>query len=285
MSIPGEQNSPSQYPPGNWRLIKTEPAPGSWNMAVDEAILEAARESRVPPTLRLYAWQPACLSLGYAQRISDVDLDALTTRGWDLVRRPTGGRAILHIDELTYSVTGPDHEPRLSGDIVSSYQRLSEAILAALQNLELAVQALPHQNAERGMNGLPVCFEIPSNYEITIGGKKLVGSAQARKQGGVLQHGTLPLFGDLTRITEVLTFEDDLARQVAASRLLERASTVETALEHTVSWETAATAFARSFSDKLNITFEESDLTPAELERTKVLETDKYGNREWTKTR
>jgi lipoate-protein ligase A len=285
MSLPSRQYSLSQLPPATWRLIKSEPAAGSWNMAVDEAILEAAREGRVPPTLRLYAWQPACLSLGYAQHISDVDLAALKARGWDLVRRPTGGRAILHTDELTYSVTGPENEPRLSGDIVSSYQRLSAAILAALQSLELGVQALPHQKAERGLNGQPVCFEIPSNYEITIGGKKLVGSAQARKKGGVLQHGTLPLYGDLTRITQVLTFEDDQARQVAASRLLERASTVEAALGHPVSWEDAAEVFTSSFAGKLNLTFEENKLTPAELERAEELETEKYSNPEWSETR
>jgi lipoate-protein ligase A len=254
-------------------------------MSVDEAILEAAREERVPPTLRLYAWEPACISLGYAQEISDVDLDKLDARGWEIVRRPTGGRAILHTEELTYSVTGPEKDPRLGGDILSSYQRLSMAILTALESLELAVQAQPKELVQKGPMTEPVCFEIPSNYEITINGKKLVGSAQARKKGGVLQHGTLPLYGDLTRITDVLVFEDQEHRAFAAERLLQRASTVESALGHPVTWGQAAEAFETGFSRTLNLTFEAGELTPEEVDRAKELEEIKYRNLEWIENR
>jgi lipoate-protein ligase A len=95
----------------SWRLLVTPPARGAWNMAVDEAILEAVGRGASLPTLRLYAWEPACLSLGYAQPIGDVDQPRLRARGWDLVRRPTGGRAVLHTDELTYSVIAPPGEP------------------------------------------------------------------------------------------------------------------------------------------------------------------------------
>ncbi|MEJ2486788.1 MAG: lipoate--protein ligase family protein, partial [Anaerolineales bacterium] len=189
----------NQGKPNLWRLLLTPEAPGAWNMAVDEAILEAATHREVLPTLRLYAWNPPCLSLGYAQPISDVDESRLEKFGWDLVRRPTGGRAILHTDELTYSVCGPEDEPVLAGDILSSYKRLSSAILAAIEQIGISVQALPQEKNANSKSPEPVCFEVPSNYEITADGKKLVGSAQARRQGGVLQHGTLPLYGDLTR--------------------------------------------------------------------------------------
>ena len=91
--------------PNQWRLIIDQPASGSWNMAVDDALLEAAQGDGYLPTLRLYSWNPPCLSLGHAQHIREVDREALRKMGWDLVRRPTGGRAILHIDELTYSIT------------------------------------------------------------------------------------------------------------------------------------------------------------------------------------
>ena len=114
-----------------WRVMLTPPAPGPWNMALDEAILEGVGKKEVLPTLRLYAWQPACLSLGYAQSAKDVDQDQLHTCGWDLVRRPTGGRAILHTDELTYSVIAPLHEPRVYGNILESYRHLSMALLSA----------------------------------------------------------------------------------------------------------------------------------------------------------
>ena len=195
--------------PATWRLIRSVPAHGAWNMAVDEAILESTSHGINPPTLRLYSWAPPCLSLGYAQPASDVDLTALEVHGWDLVRRPTGGRAILHTDELTYSVCGPETDPVLAGDILSSYQRLSSAILSALQQIGLGVQALPKEKDDANTQPEPICFEVPSNYEITINGKKLVGSAQSRRKGGVLQHGTLPLTGDLARITQALNFPDE----------------------------------------------------------------------------
>jgi lipoate-protein ligase A len=103
-----------------WRCLFTPPARGAWNMAVDEAILETAGRGESLPTLRLYAWEPACLSLGYAQSCQDVDRARLQERGWEVVRRATGGRAILHVDELTYSVTAPPNEPRVlcSGELL-----------------------------------------------------------------------------------------------------------------------------------------------------------------------
>lgn len=98
-----------------WRLVLTEPTDGPMNMATDQAIMEAVAEGRVPPTLRFFAWQPPCLSLGYTQPIADVDREQLAVRGWDLVRRMTGGRAILHTDELTYSVTVRADDPIVAG--------------------------------------------------------------------------------------------------------------------------------------------------------------------------
>lgn len=268
--------------PLHWRLIHTAPAPGSWNMAVDEAILEAATNGNVPPTLRLYAWNPPCLSIGYAQSITDVELDRLQANGWDLVRRPTGGRAILHTDELTYSVSGPDDDPVLAGDILSSYRRISAAILAALGHIGLGVQVQPKESTSPGKQPAPVCFEVPSNYEITADGKKLVGSAQARRKGGVLQHGTLPLYGDLTRIVQALVFPDEASRQTAAERLLARATTVEAALGKKVSWDVAAKAFAQAFPTTLNLELTPAELTPAELARADELLAEKYANTAWT---
>ncbi|MBE3142499.1 MAG: lipoate--protein ligase family protein, partial [Planctomycetes bacterium] len=115
--------------PSTWRLILTEPAHGDWNMAVDEAILESVGRRVVLPTLRLFSWQPPCLSLGYAQSFADVDCAATIERGWEIVRRPTGGRAILHTDELTYSVIAPLNEPLVKGSIIESYQRISQVLL------------------------------------------------------------------------------------------------------------------------------------------------------------
>ncbi|MGE5251838.1 MAG: biotin/lipoate A/B protein ligase family protein, partial [Bacteroidota bacterium] len=226
-----------------WRLVRSPAGRGAWNMAVDEAMLEHIYRGESLPTLRLYAWEPPCLSLGHAQPFADVDPDRLQARGWDLVRRPTGGRAILHTDELTYSVSAAPDEPLVRGTVLESYNRISRALSCAVQELGLTVEIEEHTAAAAHPSQNPVCFEVPSSYEITVGGKKLIGSAQARKKEGVLQHGSLPLTGDLRRITEVLRFANEPEREAAAERLLRRATTVETVLGRSLSWETATGAF------------------------------------------
>ena len=264
-----------------WRLITTDPAPGSWNMAVDEAILEHAGRGDVLPTLRLYAWNPPCLSLGHAQPFADVDTVRFQSNGWEVVRRVTGGRAILHTDELTYSVTGPVDEPNLAGTVLESYNRLAGALLGAVQDLSLPVE-MKEGKAESNGEPNPVCFEVPSTYEITVDGKKLIGSAQARRKEGVLQHGSLPLTGDLSRIVQALAFADESARERAAQRLLERATTVESVLGREVAWETAAQAFVRAFEAQLGLEFEMGELTESELARAEELVSEKYAHPSWT---
>lgn len=264
-----------------WRLLLTPPARGAWNMAVDEAILEAVGRCDSPPTLRLYAWEPPCLSLGYAQPLSDVDLPRLQARGWDLVRRPTGGRAILHTDELTYSVTAPPDEPRLSGTLLESYNRLAAALLRALHILGLPAEMQSKEVPSLGaVNTNPVCFEVPSVYEITVGGKKLVGSAQARRREGILQHGTLPLTGDLTRILQVLVFPDEESRRRAAARLLQRATTVEGFLGRKISWDGAVQAFVTAFGEVLSLDLQAGELSAAEHRRAQELVEKKYAHPE-----
>jgi lipoate-protein ligase A len=264
-----------------WRLLITPPARGSWNMAVDEAILEHLGRGESLPTLRLYAWDPACLSLGHSQPFADVDGTRLAERGWEVVRRATGGRAILHTDELTYSVTGNAEDPVLAGGVLESYSRIAQALFLALKSLGLPVEVKEGKSNDPAVPN-PVCFEVPSTYEITVGGKKLIGSAQARKKEGVLQHGSLPLTGDLTRICQALVFENEAARENAAQRLLTRATTVESVLERTISWDTAAQAFIHAFETQLGLCFERGDLSETEIGRAEELVHEKYGHFSWT---
>jgi lipoate-protein ligase A len=266
-----------------WRLIISPPAHGAWNMAVDEAILEATVTRTVSPTLRFYAWHPPCLSLGYAQPASDADLVRVSANGWDIVRRLTGGRAILHTDELTYAVIGPQEEPRLTGSVLESYQRLSLALLNGLKLLGIPAEAKSQPPLPTGRDPIgPVCFEVPSNYEITVNGRKLIGSAQARRMKGVLQHGTLPLYGDIGRITQALAFEDDLERERSADRLHNRASTVENILGGRVEWLQAAQTFIQAFESALNIQLTRAELTSGERDRATQLAQEKYSHLGWT---
>ena len=264
-----------------WRLLITLPARGAWNMALDESILEHIGRGESIPTLRLYAWEPACLSLGHAQPFADVDTERLKQSGWEVVRRATGGRAILHTDEITYSVIAPNNEPRVAGTVLESYNRLAQVLLLAVKELDLPVE-MKEGKAENGSTLNPVCFEVPSTYEITVDGKKLIGSAQARKREGVLQHGSLPLTGDLTRICQVLTFENESARTRATQRLLTRAATVESALGREVSWETATQAFIHAFEAQLGLSLQRGELSPSESKRTDELVKSKYDHPSWT---
>lgn len=252
-------------------------------MAVDEAILEHIGRGASSPTLRLYAWDPPCLSLGHAQPFADVDVFRLRQQGWEVVRRATGGRAILHTDEVTYSVIAPLDEPRVAGSILESYNRLAQALLLAVKKLGLPVEMKEDVSHASSMTyNNPVCFEVPSTYEITVNGKKLIGSAQARRKEGVLQHGSLPLTGDLTRICQALVFESETARENASKRLLERATTVASALGRPVSWEEAAQAFIRAFELQLGICLERGGLSESESKRADELMSEKYNHASWT---
>lgn len=258
-------------------------------MAIDAAILEKVIEGKAPPTLRFYDWDPACFSLGFAQSFSDVDEEARLERGWDLVRRPTGGRAILHTDELTYSVIGPSDEPRLAGGVLESYRRLSEGLMHSLKLLGLPVEQHPMHGVENQRLGNelgdadnPVCFEVPSDYEITLHGKKIIGSAQARRKGGVLQHGSLPLFGDIARITEILRYPSEERRQAAAARVRARAATVEEGLSRQVTFSEAADAFVRGFAEALNIEFMDGELSAEEESATERWQAERYAAPAWT---
>ena len=264
-----------------WRLLITPPARGAWNMALDEAILEHAGRGASLPSLRLYAWAPACLSLGRAQPFADVDTVRLETHNWEVVRRATGGRAILHTDELTYSISAPADEPQLAGTLLESYNRLAGALLMAMRDLGLPVEMKAGQT-ESNATLNPVCFEESSAYEIIIDGKKLIGSAQARRKGSVLQHGSLPLSGDLTRICQALAFPDESAREAAMQRLLARAATVESVLGRETAWETAAQAFVQAFEAQLGLKLEAGELSESELARAKELVNEKYAHPSWT---
>ncbi len=252
-------------------------------MALDESLLKSVAENHTPPTLRLYCWEPATLSLGFAQPAADVDVEKLQANKWDLVRRPTGGRAILHVDELTYSLTAAADDPLLSGDLLESYRKISRALLAGLSKLRVtATGDATYENSTSGMIKNPVCFETPSNYEITSGGKKLIGSAQARKYGGILQHGTLPIHGEITRITRALKFASEHDRASAAAKLTAHAVTLESVLSTIPDWLTVAGAIIKGFSETFEISFIESQPDPAEIEYANQLMAEKYLSDTWT---
>lgn len=269
-------------PRGPWRVIRHAAAPGPYNMAVDEAIAQAVAARLVPPTLRFYAWDPPCVSLGRNQPVKGVDLARIAERGYGIVRRPTGGRAILHTDEMTYSmIASPDH-PLMHGYVLDSYLRISHGLVAGLRRMGIAAEEAPGTN-RAGPDVSAACFEVPSAYEIVAHGKKILGSAQARRSTSVLQHGSLPLEGDLTRVVDCLAFDDEAARQALRASLRDHAATVYELTGRHVSQDEAVEAMVAGMADALQIELVPDELTEEELAWTGALLRDRYANDEWTR--
>ncbi|HEX8359088.1 MAG TPA: lipoate--protein ligase family protein, partial [Longimicrobium sp.] len=185
----------------NWRLIDTPPAAGAWNMALDEALAESVAEGGAP-VLRFYRWSPPCLSLGRNQPAAGMyDLEAIRERGWDVVRRPTGGRAVLHHRELTYCVALPD---TLLGSPREAYTAINRAIVAGLRRLGVDAAVQGDTGRRAPVPSLAPCFAEPVQGEVVAGGRKLVGSAQRRMGSVLLQHGSLPLEDDQGAVAALL---------------------------------------------------------------------------------
>jgi len=266
----------------DYRLIISPPATGSWNMAADEAILDSIGMNESLPTIRLFAWDPPCLSLGYAQSINDVDKAALAENGWGLVRRMTGGRAILHADELTYSIIAPHDEPLVTGNLLESYQRIARGLLRTLELMGIKGEINKAPVNVNSYTPGQVCFVVPSAFEITFRGKKLIGSAQARRKHGVLQHGSLPMGGDLGRIIKVLSFTDGSDRNKSLGKLMDHATNLEMITGLRLSWETAATAFIEAFKSELGLKLTPGELSLKESEKIVKLMRSKYSLSSWT---
>lgn len=270
MTSPGQPSgapapaASAMYPLAEWRLlVESEPHDGAWNMALDEALMNLVAEGASLPVLRLYQWSPPCLSLGRRQPLAGVDAARLRADGYDLVRRETGGWAILHTDELTYSVTLTPDDPRANGPILDAYRKLSQGLVEGLALLGVNADMKP-ASASGTHNLSAACFEVPSAYEITVGGRKLIGSAQARPNGRVLQHGSLPLRGDIARVTRYLTFADDTARETLAGQLQAHAATLREVAGRDIPFTEAAEAISQGFGRALRLSLQPSALTARE---------------------
>jgi lipoate-protein ligase A len=264
-----------------WRLLRHSAATGAENMAVDEAITQAIAAGLVPPTLRFYAWEPPCVSLGRNQAARGVDLTRCAHHGYEVVRRPTGGRAILHTDEMTYSIVASPEHRLMQGYVLDSYLRISHGLVAGLRRLGIDAEEAPGTN-RAGPDVSAACFEVPSAYEIVAGGRKILGSAQARRSTSVLQHGSLPLVGDLTRVVDCLAFDDETEREALRASLAGHAATVEELLGRVVTYDEAVNAMAAGIEDALEIDLIAADLTDQECTWTRELMRDKYQHDSWT---
>ena len=271
-----------------WRLVRSGFADACENMAVDEALMLSCAEGASPPTLRLYGWRPPGVSLGYFQPVDDqIDQAECARRGYTLVRRPTGGRAILHDDEVTYSVTGRQSDIPGGEKVISSYREISRGIEAALQRIGIAAEMArqrrrgtetPRYNDGNGGRAAPAaCFAKAARSDMTVDGRKIVGSAQARRHGAILQHGSIPLRVSVADAAAVMAPDGR-----ACLALADAAISVSDAVGRDVTFEEMCGALAAGFEEGLHVTLVPGELTPEERERVAHLRETKYGTDAWT---
>jgi lipoate-protein ligase A len=289
--------STDNLPVDSWRLMPGFGLSGPDNMAVDEALLESVIRGGAP-VVRFYTWQPATLSLGVNQPVGEVDPAECARRGFGLVRRITGGRAVLHQHELTYSVIGRENDPRVSGGVIESYRKISAALVAGFQSLGADVQlAAPNRaliralaesrrhatlNEEAESSHGAVCFDAASAYELTASGRKLVGSAQARRGGALLQHGSILLDIDWDAWVSVFAYASEAGKQRAFQKLPTRMTSLKQELGREVTPEEVSDALHPAFERVLSISLEPAALNQEEAASATRLASEKYGTDAWT---
>ncbi|MCC9621754.1 lipoate--protein ligase family protein [Thalassospira sp. MA62] len=267
-----------------WHLLRTESTSPAENMAIDEAIANWVAKGELKPTLRFYSWAPHAISVGRFQRATrDLDRDALEANNIPVVRRLTGGRAVLHADELTYSVILPESTPALPTNIIESYRLLTEGVRRGYHELGVPAEfSVPLTEDDREALRKPksaVCFDAASYYELAVDGKKIAGSAQVRHQGAVLQHGSIPLSVDDEVLFDCFAM-DETEKQEAKTRFSEKAVALNDTLKRFVSFDEVAAAFETGFKDAFSLTFEPLVFTKEQQAEIDLL-VKKYESDEW----
>ena len=248
----------------SWRLIRTPPLPGGLNMAVDEALLESVTAGDSLPVLRLYRWAPPALSVGYAQKTGNIDFAACRDEGVEVVRRATGGRAVLHDAEVTYAVISSDDNPLFSGSILGDYKVIARILREVLRSLGIAAELSPgrERGGGEGAQGA-ACFTAPSSYELVFRGCKMTGSAQRRSGGAFLQHGSIPVDFDPERLARLL----GKSGTAEAERMAAHIGWVNRWLDNPVTVDDVEERLIETFAREQGIVFHEENLTPEEWER------------------
>ncbi|MBS2969609.1 lipoate--protein ligase family protein [Metabacillus sp. KIGAM252] len=269
-----------------WRFIDSGSCSPSFNMALDEALLDWHSEGKIPPVIRFYGWNPATLSIGYFQKAEkEIDFDAVKRHGLGFVRRPTGGRGVLHDQELTYSVIVTEEHPEMPRTVTEAYRVISEGILEGFRNLGLeAYFAIPRTDEEKEGLKNPrssVCFDAPSWYELVVEGRKVAGSAQTRQKGVILQHGSILLDLDEDKLFDLFIYPSERVKERMRRNFSSKAVAANALRETPVTMEEARRAFKKGFESGLNIELEAYELSQDELIYVENLAKSKYESSEW----
>src|SRR5437763_6960154 len=264
-----------------YRFLNTGVLDAATNMAIDEAVLLHHLRGASPPTLRVFRWSVPSISLGRFQSIErEILTDVCHQQGVALVRRPTGGRAVYHRDEFTYSIViGKRHG--VPAGVVAAYAYLAQGLIAALHSL-----GVPAVLSDERISKHPsaACFASSTQADLTSGGFKLVGSAQVWKDDALLQQGSLPLDDRAAEFFSMLRYPTETAREEALALYQEKTMPLRTFIP-TASWEQVAGAFRSGFSRALQGEFAPGELSQSEWELAQQLVEEKYSKLEWRKER
>ena len=268
----------------SWRVLWSGHADAYTNMAVDEALLWAATQGASEPTLRLYGWRPAGVSLGYFQPVAgQVDPQEIARRGWGLVRRPTGGRAILHDDEITYGVVIAQAALERGESVMGSYREISRGLECGVQRLGVAAalgETATDPAHRASARELPaVCFAQAGRGDMVAAGRKIIGSAQVRRGGYLLQHGSIPL--RLHVEDQVAVMPGPAERRHRAGDLQEVAVGLADLLGVPLTWEQVGRALVAGFAEAFGAEMVEGELTPQEQAKAEELRQGKYATEAW----
>ena len=254
-----------------WRLLDTGNSSGAMNMAIDEAILIACQKGIVPPTLRFYGWNKPTVSLGLFQNADEsINIKECSRQSIEVVRRMTGGRAVLHEKELTYSITSKTDNLLFPSDIKGRYRVIAEAILGGL--LRVGINGKFSTISGKKLPKSPLCFSSPSSYEILIDGKKLVGSAQRVLTDTFLQHGSILLDFDKERHLSIFRYPSpDVINGITSLKIL----------GHQIALEKLKEGLIKGFEERLGIKLIPSNLITFEASMVETLSKDKYSHLDW----
>ena len=263
------------------RLVRLPPMSGYSQMALDHALLLCAREDGFLPVLRFQRWEPPAVSLGRFQDISELDLEECARRGIEVVRRPTGGKALLHLDDFTYSVVLPPSYP-LPPELMARYRRISGGIIRALGKLGLEVRV--GDDPGGAYRAMTACFASGNAADLKVNGRKICGSAQLARKGAVLQHGTLYLEDNSWLFHRLIRHGSREERELALRDYRSACTTLGEVLGRKPSWAKLENAFTQGFEEELELKVVESGLTPRERIIWKTLEKS-YRSQDWLQRR
>jgi lipoate-protein ligase A len=270
-----------------WRLLIDPASDGPSNMAIDEAILDLIGDGESPPTLRFYEWRSLWVSLGSGQSFTDLDPRALSDRGWQLVRRASGGTAVLHAGQVGYSLILPSTHPIWGGDLAASYERLAEPLRLALSRLGIDAEAAYPSRRSVATKTIPtlaerICFAGLGPHELTVKNRKIVGNSQIRRRLASTQHGVIQLAGGQAELADVLAGLDDDQKSIVVAYLRDRVGSIEDVVGRSVTSSDLRDAIVAGFDERLGIEFAPDRLSAEERALADTLRSEKYGHDGWT---